>query len=180
MAVVAHFQCSKWLNLKSFRILYFPTLFNKSICDSCKRNGKADEREKKKYTTPQANLSSRTYFTFFVRMKYSNFSQRFDYIRFYSNKNPKCVFVFVCATEENWRSQLRKVLHTRMHTRTKKPKKRKQNENLNAKCEKKMGVSKRVREKKNIGGMKSDSFFFWNEEKKTTLMVTSTVRETRK
>lgn len=179
MAVVAHFQCSKWLNLKSFRILYFPTLFNKSICDSCKRNGKADERERKKSIQHPKRIYHRAHILHFswewnIRISLS-VSITFD---FTATKIPN-LFVCVCATEENWRSQLRKVLNTRMHMRTKKAKKRKQNENLNAKCEKKMGVSKRVREKKNIGGMKSDSFFS-EMKKKTSLMVTSTVRETRK
>lgn len=66
MAVVAHFQCSKWLNLKSFRILYFPTLFNKSICDSCKRNGKADEREREKkiYNTPSEFIIAHIFYIF--------------------------------------------------------------------------------------------------------------------
>lgn len=136
------------------------------------------EREKKIYNTPSEFIIAHIFYIFRENEIFEFLSAFRLHSILQQQKSQKCVCVCVCDRRK--RSQLRKVLHTRMHTRTKKAKKRKQNENLNAKCEKKMGVSKRVREKKNIGGMKSDSFFFWNEEKKTSLMVTSTVRETRK
>lgn len=167
MAVVAHFQCSKWLNLKSFRILYFPTtLFNKSICDSCKRNGKADEREKKKiYNTPSEFIIAHIFYIFRENEIFEFLSAFRLHSILQQQKSQKCVRVCVCDRRKLKKPVEKSAPHPNAYANEKSKEKKTKRK---FKCEmwEENGSEQESAREKHIGGMKSDSFFSEMKKKK--------------
>lgn len=133
---------------KSFRILYSNTLFNQSICDSCKKNGKTDEKKE-----PQANLSSHIFVSSCEWNIWISFSISitFDFI---TKK-----ILSVCDIRKLKKPVEKSAPHPNAYFNEKKMK-RKGKKTKKYKCEmwEENGSEQESVRKK--WGMKSDSFFF--------------------
>lgn len=144
--------------------LYFPTtLFQQINLWFMQKKWQSRWEKEKREFTPQANLSSRTYFSIFRENEIFEFLSAF---RLHSilqqQKSQMCVRV--CDRRKLKKPVEKSAPHPNAYANGKSREKKTKRK---FKCEMwEENGSEQESARKKLGGMKSDSFFFWNERKK--------------